>query len=184
MQFVKLNIFHYIKSALRAVYYLIRFGPKINIDPSSWISRKAVLRRSGGGYIQIGPLCEIGDYCIIDACGGFVVIGSNCSLNPFSIANGYGGLSIENDVRIASHCTILTSKHITTDIKKPISLQGVSKMATSISSDVWIGSHTVILGGVKVGGKSVVGAGSIVNRDVIEFSVVAGNPAKIIRLRA
>ncbi len=183
MQFIKSYIFNKLKYAFRIIYYPIRFGPSINIHPSSWISRKAVLRRSGRGYIRIGPLCEIGDYCIIDACDGFVVIGSNCSMNPFSIANGYGGLSIENDVRIASHCTILTSTHITADLKKPISFQGGTKMATNIASDVWIGSHTVILGGVKVGAKSIVGAGAIVNRDVISFSIVAGNPAKTIRLR-
>lgn len=52
-----------------------------------------------------------------------------------------------------------------------------------IEEDVWIGSNSVILSGVKIGRGSVIGAGSIVTKDIPRYSVVAGNPAKIVKMR-
>ena len=52
-----------------------------------------------------------------------------------------------------------------------------------IGNDVWIGARVIILGGVHVGDGSVIGAGSVVTRDVEPYSIVAGNPAKLIRKR-
>lgn len=51
-----------------------------------------------------------------------------------------------------------------------------------IHDDVWVGAGTIILPGVTVGRGSIIGAGSVVNKDISEYSVFAGNPAKLIRL--
>lgn len=55
--------------------------------------------------------------------------------------------------------------------------------STVIGNDVWIGSNAVIMAGVEVGDGSVVGAGSIVTKDVPAYSIVAGNPARVIKSR-
>jgi len=55
--------------------------------------------------------------------------------------------------------------------------------STIIMNDVWIGANVIILGGITIGNGAVVGAGSIVTKDVPDYAVVAGNPAKIIRMR-
>lgn len=52
-----------------------------------------------------------------------------------------------------------------------------------IGNDIWIGAHRVILPGVKIGDGAIIGAGSIVTRDVESYSIVAGNPAKLLRWR-
>lgn len=54
---------------------------------------------------------------------------------------------------------------------------------TTIGNDVWIGNHVIIKDGVNIGDRAIIGAGSIVTKDVEPYSVVAGNPAKIIRYR-
>lgn len=54
---------------------------------------------------------------------------------------------------------------------------------TIIKNDVWVGANVIILGGVSIGNGAVIGAGSVVTKDVPDYAVVAGNPAKIIRYR-
>lgn len=58
-----------------------------------------------------------------------------------------------------------------------------SKGAVTIGNDVWIGTHVIILSGVKIGDGAVVGAGSVVTKDVLPYAIVAGNPARLIRYR-
>ena len=52
-----------------------------------------------------------------------------------------------------------------------------------IGDDVWIGAHSVIVGGVRIGSHSIIGAGAVVLQDVAEYSIVAGVPARVIRMR-
>jgi len=59
----------------------------------------------------------------------------------------------------------------------------ISKGPIIIQDDVWIGSNSVILSGVTIGRGSIVGAGSVVTKNVLPYSIVAGNPAKLIRRR-
>lgn len=54
---------------------------------------------------------------------------------------------------------------------------------TVIGNDVWIGTRTMLIGGIHVGDGAIIGAGSIVTKDVPPYAVVAGNPARIIRYR-
>ena len=57
------------------------------------------------------------------------------------------------------------------------------RITTKIENDVWVGDSVIILPGVKVGTGSVIGAGSIVTKDVEPYTIVAGNPAKLIKKR-
>jgi acetyltransferase-like isoleucine patch superfamily enzyme len=65
----------------------------------------------------------------------------------------------------------------------PIYLQGHDSGDISIGNDVWIGSHVVVLPGVKIGNSVVIGANSVVTKDVPDFGVAIGSPAKVIRYR-
>lgn len=62
-------------------------------------------------------------------------------------------------------------------------LEATSKGATRIGSDVWVGWRAMVLSGVTVGHGAVIGAGAVVARDVPPYAVVAGNPARVIRMR-
>ena len=59
--------------------------------------------------------------------------------------------------------------------------QSVSTSEIHIESDVWIGSNSIVVAGVRIGTHSVVAGGSVVTKDVPPYSVVAGNPAKILK---
>jgi chloramphenicol O-acetyltransferase type B len=54
----------------------------------------------------------------------------------------------------------------------------------TIGNDVWIGARVIVLPGVQIGDQAIVGAGAVVTKDVEPLAIVAGNPARVIRLRA
>lgn len=112
-----------------------------------------------------------------------IEIGDNVTLNEGVFLSGYGQIKIGNNVRIGNGTTIITSDHNIPDRSFLIKDAGLSKAAVVIGDDVFIGCNVTILKGVKIGKGSVIGAGSLVNKSVPEYSIVAGNPAKIIKER-
>lgn len=92
--------------------------------------------------------------------------------------------TIGKDVMIGPELMCYTTNHETTRTDIPMIDQGFSKTRPiTIGDDVWIGSRVIILGGVNVGNGAVIGAGSVVTHDVPPYSVVGGNPARIIKSR-
>jgi len=103
-------------------------------------------------------------------------IGINCEIAPY--------VSIGNDVMMGPECMIYTSNHGMGRTDIPMMKQESTPVEpVVIGNDVWIGARVIILPGVHIGDGSVIGAGSVVTKDVEEYSVVAGNPAKLIRKR-
>ncbi|MEK3834756.1 MULTISPECIES: acyltransferase [unclassified Paenibacillus] len=110
-----------------------------------------------------------------------LVTGSDCSMNSYSILSG--DITMGNGVRIASHASLYGFNHgyAVTDVpvfRQPLTVKGIV-----IGDDVWIGANAVILDGVRIGSHSIVAAGAVVTRDVPAYSIVGGNPAKLIRSR-
>jgi acetyltransferase-like isoleucine patch superfamily enzyme len=136
-----------------------------------------------GGSLTIGDSTHILYNAMIMTYGGDIEIGSHCSINPFSIIYGRGGLTIGNFVRIAAHVAIVPSNHIYDDPDTPIYLQGIKAHGIVIKDDVWIGAGAIILDGVTIGYGSIVAAGSVVAKDIPEYAIVAGVPARVIGWR-
>ena len=79
---------------------------------------------------------------------------------------------------------IMASSHKFDDCNIPMRLQGYKPVKeVIIEDDVWIGHRVIILPGVNIGKGSIIGAGSVVTRDVPQYAIVGGIPAKIIRYR-
>lgn len=97
--------------------------------------------------------------------------------------NAGGGVSIGNNVLIGPHVVIHSLNHVYQDAGCLIRLQGHVKRPVVIEDDTWIGAAAVILPGVHIGKGAVVGAGSVVSKDVPAFGVVVGNPAVLIKER-
>lgn len=114
---------------------------------------------------------------------GFIHIGENSGIGQGSVLYGNGGLVIGDNVLIAGQCFIVASSHQFDSTERPISEQGFSSKGITIGDDVWIGAGAKILDGVEIGEGCVVGANSVVNRSVEPQSIVAGVPAKLIRMR-
>ena len=80
--------------------------------------------------------------------------------------------------------TVLTRNHAFSRTDIPMNQQGMSEVRpVTISDDVWIGANVIILPGVCVGRGAIIGAGAVVTKNVPEYAIVAGNPAKIVKYR-
>ena len=109
--------------------------------------------------------------------GRHIQIGSNTFLNFGTTLLDQGGIFIGNDVKFGPNVSIITTNHLIDPSKRNIMVSEPVK----IEDNCWIGEGVRILPGVTIGKNSVVGAGSVVTKDVPANTIVAGNPAKIVR---
>lgn len=110
-----------------------------------------------------------------------ISFGENVSIHPMCYIDGLGGIFIGNDTSIAHGVTIMSSTHTFSDKKILIKDQLVSKHFTSIGDNVWIGAKSVIIGGVNISNRVIIGASSTVTKDIESNVIVAGIPARIIK---
>jgi maltose O-acetyltransferase len=114
--------------------------------------------------------------------GDRVTIGDRVGFNYGCYVNGYGGLTIGDRSIFGPYTMIHTANH-EMDLGSPIQDQGWASGHVTIGPDCWIGMGVSILPGVRIGEGCVVGAGSVVAKDLADFSIAVGNPAKVIRDR-
>lgn len=128
---------------------------------------------------SIGNDSTVEDYCTINNGMGKVSIGNNARIGIGSVV--IGPVEIADNVRLAQNVVLTALNHNYENIDTPISEQGVSTEEIYIGEGTWIGANAVVLPGVYIGKHCVVAAGSVVTKSVPSHSVVAGNPAKIIK---
>lgn len=185
----------------RTYKYLLK-----NLGTNPYIGYGVILRRPS--KISIGNNPIIDDYAVLDAktdtdtgiaigdnsrilhgvristgYKGFVKIGNNVDINPYSHLSGNGGIIIGDDVLIGGNASIIANNHNYKNKNELIRDQGLSSNGIQIEDDVWIGSGSKILDGVKISKGTVIGAGAVVTKSFPEYSILAGVPAKIIGYR-
>ena len=121
----------------------------------------------GEGSIVNTPLTAIRPH--------MVRIGKNVVVMPGCLMMSAGGITIEDGAMIAANVQLISNNH---DLYE---LQVITCKPVHIGKNAWIGAGSTILPGVTVGDYAVVGAGSIVTKDVPAWTIVAGNPARIIK---
>jgi acetyltransferase-like isoleucine patch superfamily enzyme len=112
---------------------------------------------------------------------GHVSIGNWCSVNPY--AHIAGRVRIGNGVRIAGLASIYGFNHSFGRTDIPIHAQGHTEKGVVINDGCWIGANVLVVDGVNIGAHCVVAGGAVVTQDVPEYSVIGGNPARILRDR-
>ncbi len=126
----------------------------------------------------------LGDDCYIAARAYVtdeVTAGSHCTINPFAVVRGR--VHMGDHVRVGAHASILGFNHNHARLDRPIHEQGLSSKGIRIGDDVWLGSGALLLDGITIGSHCIVAAGAVVTRDVPDWAVVAGNPARVLRDR-
>ncbi len=134
--------------------------------------------------VGLGENSFIGHGAIIDGYyKGHVALGDGCWIGAFSFLHGAGGLDVGRAVGIGPRVTVLTSEHDLAKREIPVLHAAVLFKPVSIGDGADLGAGCVIVPGVSIGEGAVVGGGAVVTRDVPSYTIVAGNPARILRPR-
>lgn len=167
----------------------IRCKKKIRFLGSATIEDYTKIDALSKGGIEIGNNFSIGRNSIIECTGVLRELGESLEIgeNVGIAANAFiavrGKLKIGNDTIFGPGVSIHTENHNFEALDKPIRLQGATRKGVTIGNDCWIGSKVTILDGVNIGNNVIVAAGAVVNKNVPDYAVVGGVPAKIIKMR-
>jgi acetyltransferase-like isoleucine patch superfamily enzyme len=142
-----------------------------------------VLEALDDGRLQIGKHTLFEPNCWITiADSGRVTIGEGCFLNLNTMIAAQNEVTIGDHTMFANHCFVSDASHRFDDRTMPVTWQGfTSKGPTRIGSNCWFGVNCVVTSGVTIGDRTVVGANSVVTRDLPPGVIAAGTPAKVIR---
>ncbi len=165
---------------LRAVAYRLLFkkcGRNLRVDSGVTIL--------GFENISLGDNISIMKNSYIYAHdGGELTIGDNFTLNSNSqLGASFGKIIIGSDCAIAPNCILRASNHRFDNPDIPFRKQGHTYGEIILEDDIWIASNCVITPDTVIGRSSIIGAGSVVTKDIEPYSIVGGVPAKLIRKR-
>ena len=105
------------------------------------------------------------------------MLGQECTISA------YQHVSIGRECVVADRVMLIDFDHGAVEVERPIRLQGIYKRDVRVGNNVWIGYGACILRGVTIGDNAIIGTSAVVTRDVPPNAVVAGVPAKVIRMR-
>ncbi len=162
---------------------------KVNISTGSQISIYDKVQfyfeqHNSNTTIAIGSNTLVKSEVLLSVKDGKLTIGKNCAIGKRSeIICENTEVNIGDNVRMAAECFIITNNHTYSARETPIYLQGRTHQPVHIGDDVWIGRRVMIMPGVEIGKGSVISAGAVVTKNVPEYTVVGGVPAKKIKSR-
>lgn len=174
---------------------MVRATPGIEVGERVVFSGRPVIDLVPGAKIKIGDDCDINSVnrgyhvnmfarvkLFADRPGATITIGEQTRIHG-SCLHAYSSITVGRRCLIAANCQIFDgSGHDLSfsDVANRINTKGGSRPIV-IEDDAWIGANSIILPGVRIGHGSIIGAGSVVTKDVPPMVIAAGNPAKVVR---
>lgn len=141
----------------------------------------------GWNHIKIGNNTIIGESswlnvnCRIKDCF-HLIFGDYCYIGRRNLFSSGRELKISDFVMISNDCKFLGNNHIFSDPFNPyVSTGSTSEEIMTIGTNCWIGAGVTVLGDIRIGHGSIIGAGSVVTKDIPPFSIAVGNPCKVIK---
>lgn len=164
----------------------IRFASNVRLGAGVYLDHGVYLHACPGG-ITIGDESMVMKNAILHVYNfrnlphSHITIGRRSLIGESCILRGQGGITIGDDVYLGTLVQILAVNHVFSDTTRPISAQGITAQGISIGDGSWIGSGAIILDGVRIGKNVVIGAGAVVTKDIPDYCIAVGNPARVVR---
>ncbi len=165
----------------------LRFANRIRLGRGVYLDEGVYIHACPGG-VEIGEgtmvmhHAELHVYNFRDLPHAGIRIGRNSLIGEFNVLRGQGGITIGDRVYLAPLVQILAVNHVYDDPTRPFVEQGITAQGIVIEDDVWIGAGAIVLDGVRIGQGAVVAAGAVVTEDVPAHALVAGIPARVVRM--
>ncbi len=162
---------------------LTRAGWRWRTDGPVFFGRGLELQIARGARVEFGRFVWVGDGTKVRCHEGAVEIGAKTVLGQECTISAYKRVRIGEQCVIADRAMFIDFDHGVVEVERPIRVQGIYTRDVEVGSNVWIGYGACILRGVRIGDNSIIGTNSVVTKDVPANAVVAGIPARIIRMR-
>ena len=155
----------------------LRAVETVEIAEGCFVAPDAAIFGEPGRPVCMGPGCAIASGAFLH---GPITLGRNVSINASArLDGGRAGITVGDGTRIASGATLYAFDHgMRPD--RPVREQPVTSGGILVGADVWIGAQAGVTDGVKIGDHAVVAMGAVVTRDVPEWAIVAGVPARVV----
>jgi acetyltransferase-like isoleucine patch superfamily enzyme len=163
--------------------YLTPYGRRLKLDGLAFIGPDVVLQIGKHARIELGRWSWIGHGTKIRSHEGVVSIGAKTVLGQECTISAFQHVSIGRECVIADRVMLIDFDHGAVEVDRPVRQQGIYKRDVRVGNNVWIGYGACILRGVTVGDNAIIGTSAVVTRDVPANAVVAGVPARVIRMR-
>jgi acetyltransferase-like isoleucine patch superfamily enzyme len=174
---------HYGRLLARYALLKLRYGRRLQTDGLCFVCPGVHLEIGRRATLRIGRWAWIGDGSKIRVHEGEVSIGAKTVMGQECTISAYQHISIGRECIVADRVMLIDFDHGVVEVERPIRLQGIYKRDVQVGHNVWIGYGACILRGVTVGENAIVGTSTVVTRDVPANAVVAGSPARVIRMR-
>jgi acetyltransferase-like isoleucine patch superfamily enzyme len=173
----------YARLLIRLAWLRLRFRGRLQTDGLAFVGPGVKLEIRRGARLFLGRWSWIGHGSKIRVHEGEVHIGAKTVLGQECTISAYQHVSIGRECVIADRVMLIDFDHGVVDVELPIRLQGIYKRDVDVGHNVWIGYGACVLRGVRVGDNAILGTSAVVTRDVPDNAIVAGVPARVIRMR-
>ena len=165
----------------------LRFASRIRLGHGSYLDEGVYIHACPDG-VSIGPSTLVMHGAVLHVYNfrrlphAGIRIGRDSLIGEYTVIRGQGGVTIGDRVYTSPMTQIIAVNHVFDDADRPFVEQGITAEGIVIEDDVWLGAGAVITDGVRVGRGAVVAAGAVVTQDVPPHTVVAGVPARVVRV--
>jgi acetyltransferase-like isoleucine patch superfamily enzyme len=173
----------YARLLARFALLKLRYRGRLRTDGLCFICPGVTLEIGRHATLEIGRWAWIGHGSKIRVHEGEVSIGAKSVIGQECTISAYQHVSIGRECIIADRVMLIDFDHGVTEVERPIRLQGIYKRDVRVGHNVWIGYGACILRGVSVGENAIVGTSAVVTKDAPANAVLAGVPARVIRMR-
>jgi acetyltransferase-like isoleucine patch superfamily enzyme len=173
----------YARLLARLALLKLRYRGRLQTDGLCFICPGVKLEIGRGATLRVGRWAWIGHGCKVRVHEGEVEIGAKTVMGQDCTISAYQHVSIGRECIVADRVMLIDFDHGVTEVDRPIRLQGIYKRDVRVGHNVWIGYGVCILRGVTVGDNAVIGTSSVLTRSFPANAVIAGVPARILRMR-
>ena len=168
---------------VRWAWLKLRWRGRLKTDGLCFVCPGVKFQIGRDACVTLGRWSWIGHRCKIRVHEGEFLLGAKSVMGQECTVSAFQHVSIGRECIIADRVMMIDFDHGMVEVERPIREQGIYKRNVDVGDNVWIGYGACVLRGVSVGENSVIGTSSVVTTDVPANAVVAGVPARLIRMR-